>query len=312
MSYTSSKAQVKLDSSLIGYWPFNSNMNDESEYDNHGINIDCNLVSDNNEIVDQAYEFNGETSYIEIPFSYENLTIPFTVSAWIYKNNSNVQEHIFSSSSENGIYNGIYFSVNSDDQVQITYTDGGITSSSSRRTKNSISSIPIKTWTHVVAVVYGPTDMIIQINSSIQDGIYSGSGGELSNGIEHALIGRAKPNINRWSGVLDEVRLYNRALTADELKMICDFRQTTNNQFTVELGYLKIYPNPADEFINIEGIGEYDNYTIHDLNGKHLKSGSIKSANQKKVDISNLNDGQYILSLYGVLRNTQKMIIIIK
>lgn len=54
---------------------------------------------------------------------------------------------------------------------------------------------------------------------------------------------------------------------------------------------LPIYPNPAKEVINLDF--DYDEYKIHDLSGRLVKSGN----NTKHIDISTLPNGEYLLQI---------------
>jgi para-nitrobenzyl esterase len=61
-----------------------------------------------------------------------------------------------------------------------------------------------------------------------------------------------------------------------------------------------VYPNPASNVLNIRIPGHTENlrYTLTDINGKTIESGSWSSANQT-IDIAHLNDGLYLLNLSG-------------
>lgn len=299
--------QVNLDSNLIGYWPFNGNVVDESVNSNNGTNINCSLTDDYYGTPDNAYEFNGATSYLEIPYSYTELTTPFSISAWVNKSEINVHEHIFTSSSDVNNYSGIYLSVNASGNVQISYGDGGLAGSSSRRTKKTNSSIPINEWICITVVVNGPNDMQIYVNSVDQGGTYSGTGGNLVNGQGNAMIGRSAHNLNYWSGMIDEVRLYNRALTNDELAQVCSPEK--NDISVTELTdntQISLYPNPVTDIINLNNIEDFNQYAIVDLQGRIVQTGVIES-NETQLYASSLVNGNYILRLEGSNNVSQAM-----
>jgi hypothetical protein len=62
---------------LIGYWPLKGDARDHSGQEHHGINHGVNLATG---------EFDGRTSYIEVPDhpSLNPGTSPFSISAWVY------------------------------------------------------------------------------------------------------------------------------------------------------------------------------------------------------------------------------------
>lgn len=58
---------------------------------------------------------------------------------------------------------------------------------------------------------------------------------------------------------------------------------------------VKIYPNPATNYISFDGINETTNYQLTTLTGKSLKKGVISE--NDKIDISELSVGIYLLKL---------------
>ena len=70
--------------SLVAYYPFNGNANDESEQNNHGVINGAILTSDRFGNSDAAYEFNGNGDYITIPHSPSfEITSEITVALWV-------------------------------------------------------------------------------------------------------------------------------------------------------------------------------------------------------------------------------------
>ena len=60
---------------------------------------------------------------------------------------------------------------------------------------------------------------------------------------------------------------------------------------------IKVYPNPATEFLNIEGIASEGEFTIYNSSGTALKEyGSISNCgNATRIDVSALPNGYYII-----------------
>lgn len=306
---TTAYCQVDLDLGLIGYWPFNGDMADESQFGNDGVNNDCVLSLDNAGNDDEAYEFNGQTSFVDIPSSYDELTLPFSISAWVLKSEFGAYGHVFSSSSEPNAYHGIYLGVSSEGLVQISYTDGGPVDSESRRSKRTNSAIPLNKWVHIAVVVNGPNDMIIQFDSTIQEGEYSGTGGTFVNGTSTAMIGRAAHNPDYWTGNIDEVRLYNRALTSDELNVICNSDPISSVSEPEKAAPFVIYPNPSKDVINLSKVDGFKEYKIFDTQGKIMQAGQIRSTNPQ-LNISNFQTGNYIIKLIGEDIEAQQMFMV--
>lgn len=214
-------AQDNLEESLIGHWCLDGNAIDNSINNHDGTIQGAQSTTDRFGQSNSAFDFDGINDEIVINHSFEELNLPFTVSAWIYKHDATQIKHIFSTSSQPTIYSGIYFSVYSDEGLRISYGDGGPEGSFSRRTKISNDKVPLNTWVLVMAVVRGPTDMSLYINCEDAGGYYDGTGGTMQHSTEPARIGRATHE-NFWGGKIDDLRLYNRDLTAEEIDILCD------------------------------------------------------------------------------------------
>ncbi len=108
-------------------------------------------------------------------------------------------------------YYGVWFYVQSDNTLQISYGDGGSKDPSHRRTKVGTTALAADRWYHITAVLRGPTDMDLYIDAIADAGTYSGTGGSLkySNGTSSTA--------QYLNGVMDDVRIYNRALSAEDV-----------------------------------------------------------------------------------------------
>jgi hypothetical protein len=73
---------------LVGWWPFNGNANDESGNGNNGIVNGATLAPDRFGIENKAFNFGGNTEFIEVPFSNEFNSVNLTVSIWVYLSES--------------------------------------------------------------------------------------------------------------------------------------------------------------------------------------------------------------------------------
>jgi hypothetical protein len=71
---------------------------------------------------------------------------------------------------------------------------------------------------------------------------------------------------------------------------------------------IKVFPNPANDFLNIEGLNQSDSwlYEIYTIEGKKVNQGLLLT---EQVDISNLNNGIFFLKLINGKRNLTRKII---
>ena len=80
-------ATVPVISSLVAYYPFNGNANDESGNGNNGTNYGATPTIDRFGNANTAYSFNGTSNYIQIPTStsFQSINSEVTISSWVKK-----------------------------------------------------------------------------------------------------------------------------------------------------------------------------------------------------------------------------------
>ena len=67
------------------------------------------------------------------------------------------------------------------------------------------------------------------------------------------------------------------------------------NEVEFTIGNIKVYPNPASDYITISELKKVEKYEIYNSIGQKLKKGII--SNKEKIDIENLIKGIYFLKL---------------
>ncbi len=86
----------------------------------------------------------------------------------------------------------------------------------------SASTITTKKWYHFVGVYNAPAQtMDIYVNGSLDDGVLSRTPSSAqTNSTANVYMGQSGDGINFWSGQIDDVRIYNRALSPSEVKRL--------------------------------------------------------------------------------------------
>jgi hypothetical protein len=67
------------------------------------------------------------------------------------------------------------------------------------------------------------------------------------------------------------------------------------NEVKLTIVNLKVYPNPASDYITISGLKTTENYEIYNLIGQKIRKGI--TTNDESIDIQNLIKGIYLLKL---------------
>ena len=215
-------SQVNLKNGLVACYPFNSNSKDESGNNNDGNVKGASLTLDRFGKANSSYNFNGVSDYIEI--SPDKLkTNTFSYALWVKP----------SSIPPNGIAYFL-FSIGSDNGDQAIGLNKGYTNGTDGFTgggyldvgENSFcqkgSSPNVNQWYHIVVIrelnsykVYVDGVLICTSPLLTKTPFYGTS-------MVKAIIG-SRNNTGQFAHcVLDDIHLYNRPLTAIEVKSLYD------------------------------------------------------------------------------------------
>ena len=213
-------AEAELNSGLVADYPFNGNANDLSGNNNPGTVHNSTLTTDRFGVPNSAYDFNGSNGFIDVPQNTGfDLTTNFALSAWIY---------------QRGTVSGGYRIFDKLDAVTPgfaldTYSCSGGSGHRLRLQGAAINpcnapgstDYALMAWHHVVATVSG------NVGKVYLDGNLEGTGdvGNIPHSALDLFIGSAHlyggaGNVEWFNGVIDDVRIYNRALSAPEVQQL--------------------------------------------------------------------------------------------
>jgi gliding motility-associated-like protein len=216
------KAQLPT-TGLTGYWPFSSNelANDYSGNNNNGTIYGATLTTDRFGNCNQAYKFNGISDKIIVlnsPTIDMNHT-DFTIACWI-KTYASDSSGIVLCKNAYGSWSGYLFWTNCGNTGYCTTYKHATFYTASGGGQDACSDNPIcqdTTW-HFLAGVYNYTlnKGYFYVDGVLQASVSQASG-SLSNNDNLAFGADNVVNINFFTGVIDAVRIYQRALSAAEI-----------------------------------------------------------------------------------------------
>jgi len=209
---------------LVGWWPFNGNANDESGNGNNGTVIGSTLTADRFGNVGKAYFFNGTGNYISVPDDSTLRPSKISLSCWINKNDSDLSQVIYkvrSSDNENEQY-----SINTNYQFGVKSGSNCI-QGSGWQLSNYQNNNGINQWHHIVGTFDGFTIRLYLDGNEVSSSIFQGSidncqGGEF-------LIGWSGFLALFFSGSMDDIGIWNRALTQEEITTLFNAPNCTYN-----------------------------------------------------------------------------------
>ncbi len=287
-------------SGLVAFYPFNGNANDESGTGNDGLVHGATLTADRFGNENSAYQFDGQTTYIEVPDSPSlDITGPISLAAWLKADLSQ------------------YFRVGLIDKRPPTEPSGGydliigdagsgafaefdlvVTNTPLPSIHGAVISnsyVNDNTWHHLAATYDGQT-MKVYVDGQLENQNQH-TKGYVENDVP-MLLGKFdygyndghgnKPNI--LNGAMDEIRVYNCALSAEEVEAL--YRNdavdgnSPHNFLFLATKALKRGRNVTEGDIHSSGALEFNKGNVGetDHTGNVTAVGKIKIRSHNKIE----------------------------
>jgi len=202
---------------IVAAWTFDADEGDTiidvSGNANHGTLIGNATRVDGK--FGEALEFDGGTGYIDVPFADSLMLLnegSLTVAAWIVANEVPAANKVILQQLDANGTGRTWLYVTSDTSGEIaSYLGNGRTSSG--------ILVDSGAWYHVAAVVTekGATDSVQMYVDGKPEGDPFESGMESCEGAFH-IAAHKTPTSNVWNGIIDELALFNKALSQAEIK----------------------------------------------------------------------------------------------
>lgn len=314
---------------LVGYWPFNGNANDSSGNGNNGTINGATLTSDRFGNINSAYDFDGLSNYIEVNSSNSlNVTNLYTLSTWInvlqWSFLAPIDEHAIISKIENGNWYGGY-EIFTGGSTGIIAHSGNIGNSNIYLYNSNYNT---NNWYNVVVTYDGNILKMfingILVNSQNHTGLLQTS----SIPLRFGRRGGAGFYNNWFKGKIDDIGIWNRALTPQEITDL--YNATSANEcqsLVINTGILSfnpvtynnsvtIYPNPANDQITIDcgNLANVSGWNIKITNtlGQEVFNQPMNTQQYIVPLNSWTGQGVYFVKIYdgqGTLVNTKKIIL---
>jgi hypothetical protein len=193
---------------MVAWWPGDGNTKDIQNGDNgllkNGATFGAGKVA-------RSFSFDGVDDYVEVPNDSSLNPDAITIDAWLYL--EELKSVQFVVAKDNGSSQRDYFIDLLDDQFKFVVIAPGAGSSG----EAAGGSLSLGAWHHVAGTYDGSTVKAYVDGAEVASTPYSG-------GIGHSAtpfwIGQR--NGSYFHGRIDEVEVFNRALTADEIQFIFD------------------------------------------------------------------------------------------
>ncbi len=227
---TDSSYQSNAPTGLVGDWnmdePTVGTVHDSSGNNNNGTETATAVVSGE---INNARSFNGSSSYIQMSSPVVSSGTAMSVSLWVWNNSATQSQDvtIFTNQNDTGNYGMILSRTTSGTSNAWSVFFGGGNGSWYGYGSNTFS-IPVGVWTHLVCIVNGTTIQVYQngipiVNyspGSVNPSFTSSHNLELGSDT-YGASGRF------FNGYIDDVRIYNTALSATQAKGLYSYTSAT-------------------------------------------------------------------------------------
>jgi hypothetical protein len=214
-------AEIPADG-LVAYYPFDGNADDKSGYGNHGIIHGPVLTADRFDRQDQAFYFNGQGDFIEIPDAGVLNPAQLSISVWAMIDPAASSDDIDIVSKDGEIYERQYLltrSVKGHFRAHVGKADGGFC------WYDGTLFPAAQRWYHLVQTWDGKT-LKLYVDGVAETATFSSvdrTGATVSS--QPLRIGGGAPPGQKqlwFKGAIDDIRIYDRALVPTEVRALYD------------------------------------------------------------------------------------------
>ena len=287
---------------LVGWWPFNGNANDESGNGNNGTVNGATLTADRFCNFNSAYSFDGNLNHIKVISSNSSIEISgdFTFSLWANISfHGSIRQHLL----VKGDNSTNEFSLNCREDQTLHFDKQGL---------QTLSNFPYSSyydvWTNIVCVLNNNSAKLYVngnfISSTPLNSPINPSSLPLIFGTFYDNLTQLPNPAYSTLGILDDIGMWNRALTQQEIDSLYNWTDYQSNNLTIspQNNYLTIgsnasfsiaSSNQSQTFIwqsdfgqGFQTLNNYGNYSGATTNSLTISNVQLSNHNQQIRAIS--------------------------
>lgn len=206
----SPQSSINLGKGLVGYWPMNGNAKDATPYSDNGTVTNATLTTDRKGRSNSAYSFSGNGVIVTTNNNILSITGGLTLSVWVNITNDgtyqpiitkNANEYEMAADFRSGATNLQISQNNNTTNAKVTGFFTGYTG----------------VWIHIAIVTDGTHTYFYRNGSLVQTSGYNTP----SVGTDKVALGsRGTGSSYHLNGSMDDVRIWNRALSGSEIAVL--------------------------------------------------------------------------------------------
>jgi hypothetical protein len=208
---------------LVGWWPFNGNANDESGNGNHGVVNGATLTADRYGNANSSFSFSN--SSISVPHNTAlgiDQNAGLSISLWAFKTGNQNVQHLLGKRPNGAQQFNWQIAFNYPANVGLSF--GGVVSGTFFGVVSQYQ-IPNNQWIHILCT-YSANHYAIYIDGIL---LLDSSSTSFYTDVNTPLTFGNSGGFQAYSGLLDDIVIYNRALTQEEITALYTGIPTNNN-----------------------------------------------------------------------------------
>jgi hypothetical protein len=287
---------------MVAHLQFDGNTMDSTVNLNHSATYGTISYVDGK--VAGAIALNGTDAFVQLPATVANHQ-EITIATWVYWNGSTTGQRIFDFGNDITQYmyltpkitlGGLHFSIKNGNVEQ----------------SMNAPALTVGKWSHV-AVTIGASGAFMYVNGLQVAQSNTITISPLDFKPVSNYIGRSQSTSPLLNGLIDDFRVYNYALPANEIAQISGVVSSVPDVKNNESN-LSVWPLPANDVLNVsystENTNNLSTITVFNTNGSLVMSKDINNASGTELNVSTLPSGIYMLKLTNRMETLIKKFII--
>ena len=282
---------------LVREFKFNNSYADETATSSFYDNGFTNFVADRNSNPNSALRMNTRGTKATIN-NLPNNTAQRSVSIW-YK--------VANASSDNVLF--VYGAASGQQAYGVSFNNANSWYNFSWLT-NTAATNPSNDgqWHHLVTTFDQSRNVKIYVDGVLlsQQSQNGWDTNATATNFDFWLGGLFSENSSPFDGYVDDLKIYNYALSPTEVTNLYTNNTLLSSDFSQNNLEVALYPNPVRDVLNIETALEVQSVEIYNIQGQ-----KVLSSNQKQINISDLATGMYMVRIQDDENNiaTEKIVI---
>ncbi|MEO8235115.1 MAG: LamG-like jellyroll fold domain-containing protein [Flavobacterium sp.] len=267
---------------LVSEYKFNSSLLDESNTSSFSAPSVTNhlYTADRFGALNNALVTSSSTLYRDDIINLPNQANPRTISLWIRPTAVNSDNIVLTYGATSG--DAVYgCSFNATTTFNFSYNSN----------LPFTNATTINNWKHIVFTFDGNKVAKIYVNGVLgSQGTYNNWNTSTQNIL---YLGNSFGSATgAFNGAIDDLKIYNYAITAADVTSLFNNNTLSSQDFNQNDLKVSLYPNPANEVLNIETDLDVKSIEIYNIQGQ-----KVMSSTQKQVNVSALASGMYMVKI---------------